>query len=635
MRIQVESVSGAARHLQKGTDAPASVTIVSAEEIRRYGYRTLGELLQSVPGFYRTYDRNYTYAAVRGFGRTGDYNSRILLLLDGHRLNDNIYDQALLGLEFPVDLDLIERVEVIHGPSSSLYGSNAFFAVLDVITRQGAAADGLEASLLGASQRTSGARLTFGKTFPQLGEMLLSASWRDSRGNRRLFFPEFDAPETNHGIAQDADRERLHQWFARLQLGEVTVQGVYGARQKGIPTASFGTVFNDSRERSTDRRGYLDTSYAHRFRKNWDLAARVYLDSYIYDADYPYMYHPQTSNQVILNHDYSNGAWWGEEVQLAKPFLSSHRLTVGSEFRDNFRQKQSNLDLEPFVVYLDSRPSSTVWALYAQDEYAIRKDLLLNASLRHDEDSVFGGTTNPRLGLIYNGHAGTTLKLLYGTAFRAPNAYELYYVNPASGLPNPNLRPETIRTAEIGLEQYVGERLLWNVRVFQSRIAHLINQVDAGGGLLYFQNGGSARTTGVELVSEFRLRSGLGGKFNYTYEHAIDPGSGELLRNAPLHLANANLLAPLLAGKLTAGLDLHVVSSRQTLAGNPADAFVLANLTLLSTDWLPGLELSGTIYNLLDSRYGYPGGEEHAQDILYQDGTTGRFKISYRFGAAR
>src|SRR5947207_1722408 len=110
MKIKVQPVYGASKHLQKVTQAAASVTIITAEEIQSFGYRTLADTLRSVPGFYLTYDRNYSFAAVRGFGRTGDYNERILLLIDGHRMNDVIYDLAYIGTEFPLDVALIERV---------------------------------------------------------------------------------------------------------------------------------------------------------------------------------------------------------------------------------------------------------------------------------------------------------------------------------------------------------------------------------------------------------------------------------------------------------------------------------------------------------------------------------------------
>ena len=128
-------VYSASRYSQPVSQAPASVTIVTHEEIERYGYRTLGDLLRSVPGFYVPYDRLYGYVGVRGFANPGDYNTRVLLLVDGHRVNDSIYQQATLGTEFPVDIDMVERVEVIRGPASSLYGTNAVFGVINVITR--------------------------------------------------------------------------------------------------------------------------------------------------------------------------------------------------------------------------------------------------------------------------------------------------------------------------------------------------------------------------------------------------------------------------------------------------------------------------------------------------------------------
>ncbi len=109
-------VYAASKHLQSVNDAPSSVTIVTAEEIQEYGYRTLADILESVRGFYITYDRYSSYVGVRGFGRLGDWNSRVLLLIDGNRINDVVLGQAALGTEFPLDVDLIQRVEIVRGP---------------------------------------------------------------------------------------------------------------------------------------------------------------------------------------------------------------------------------------------------------------------------------------------------------------------------------------------------------------------------------------------------------------------------------------------------------------------------------------------------------------------------------------
>lgn len=104
------TVTAAAKRPQKLVDAPASAVIITGEELRRYGRRTLGEALQGVAGLYVTQDRDYSYLWTRGFGRPGDFNSRVLLLLNGHRLNDNIYGQAFIGAEFPVDLASVDRI---------------------------------------------------------------------------------------------------------------------------------------------------------------------------------------------------------------------------------------------------------------------------------------------------------------------------------------------------------------------------------------------------------------------------------------------------------------------------------------------------------------------------------------------
>ena len=97
----------------------------------------LGQSELSDLGFHTSYDRNYQYVGTRGFGQLGDLNTRILLLLDGHRINDNIYDAASVGRGLPVDINMIERVEIILGPSSAMYGTSAFFSVVNVITKKG------------------------------------------------------------------------------------------------------------------------------------------------------------------------------------------------------------------------------------------------------------------------------------------------------------------------------------------------------------------------------------------------------------------------------------------------------------------------------------------------------------------
>jgi iron complex outermembrane receptor protein len=223
----------ASRHLEDARKAPSAVSVITSDEIARYGWRTLGEVLGSVRGFYTAYDRNYTYVGVRGFLQSGDYNARILLLINGHRVNENVYDSAMIGTEFPLDLDLIERVEIVRGPSSSMYGTNAELAVVNVITRQpresAIEVAGGTASFLGRTGRLT-------TTVQQHNfSALFSGSLYRSDGPARLFYPEFATPENNNGFAENIDGDRYAQAFADAQWGKLRVQGSTRGVRRSLP----------------------------------------------------------------------------------------------------------------------------------------------------------------------------------------------------------------------------------------------------------------------------------------------------------------------------------------------------------------------------------------------------------------
>ena len=287
MKVEIDSVYGASGYKQKVSDAPASITIITADEISRHGYRTLADILRNVPGFYVTYDRDYDYLGERGFGPPGDYNSRFLLLVDGHRVNDNIFDQAFIGTDFPVDVDLIDRIEVIRGPNSSLYVASALLGVINIVTKPVRDAQGVTVSAELASYGTFKSQLTYGHHFRNGLEMLLSGSYYNSHGQDALYFPEFASPATNYGIAQNADYDEYGHFFADFTYGHFRLEAVYGSREKGVPTGAFGSVFDDTANRSIDTRQYLDLKYDRNFGSDWGVMGRVYIDRYPYsDTSY-------------------------------------------------------------------------------------------------------------------------------------------------------------------------------------------------------------------------------------------------------------------------------------------------------------------------------------------------------------
>jgi outer membrane receptor for ferrienterochelin and colicins len=621
--IQVYSAS---KHLQSASDAPSSVSVVTADEIQRYGYRTLADILRSVRGFYITYDRDYSFVGVRGFGRLGDWNGNVLVLIDGHRINDNILGDAFIGPEFPVDVDLIERVEIIRGPSSSLYGTQAFLAVINVITRKPAQLNGLELSFAPGSFGTYQGRATYGGQYRGVG-ILLSGTFHDSQG-QTLFYPQFDSPATNNGITRNTDYESFQHILATITFRGFTLQGMFSARDKGVPTGYFGSVFNDPRTLNLDNHQYFDLSYQHSLGENWELTARTSYDQARLQAPVVLSTGLPDGSTAVDTYSF-RGNWWDGEAKLSRSLLEKHRITLGTEITKNLRQDQG----DSFANVFTSDPgSSTIWAVYGQDEFTMSHKLTLSAGLRYDHYSNFGGTTNPRLGLIYHVFHPSTLKLLYGTAFRAPEPFEL---SPDFGIfydDNLHLVPEKIRSVEGVVEQELGQQITLSGSVFRNWIRDLISvETNPSDNQLVYENGDKAVITGVEVELDGHLANGLQGRASYSYASVSVPLIDGTLGNSPQQLGKLNLSCPVVQKRLIASLDAQYTSPRLTLAANTVSGFPVFNVTLLGHTLGKHLDLSASVYNIFDKKYYDPGRPRDPEDVIRQDGRNFRVKLTARF----
>ncbi len=626
---EISSVYGASKYKQKITEAPSSVSIVTDDDIKKYGYRTLADILNSVRSFYLTYDRKYTYVGVRGFGRPSDYNSRIQILIDGHRTNDAIYNSAAIGTDFMLDVDLIDQVEIIRGPGSSLYGSNAVFAVVNIITRRGKTLKIGELSGEAGSHDTYKSRVTYGSRYQNGLEIIASGSFYTSR-RQRLYFSEFDPANpladpraANGGYSSNTDYDRSRSFFSKIAFQDFTLSGAYSSRTKGIPTGAFSTDFSDPGNKTTDDYAYLDLRYERVLGPRTDITARLYYDYYEYNGNY--------ISAGVQNKDQAYSQSWGGEMKLNSRFLDNHRIIAGAEYTGNVQQNQMTYDVNPYYLWLDDRRSSRVLAAYLQDEFIIAKNLLtLNAGVRYDNYSTFGDTINPRLALLYTPLPKSIVKLLFGTAFRAPTPFELYYAS-ATNVPNPELKPEKMQTCELIFEQYLGERFRATVSGFYYNIEDLINQVDDGTGRTYFQNIDKARSFGAEFELENKWENGIEGRINYTIQKATNARTNEVLSNSPEHLAKLNVIIPVVRNKLFAGIEQRYTSKRKTEFGDYTRDFYSTNITVYSRQFLKGLELSASVYNLFDTRYSDPASKDFVQHAIMQDGRSFRLKMTYAF----
>lgn len=626
MGLQVATVYGASKFEQKVTDAPSSISIVTSDDIKKFGYRTLADILRSQRSFYITNDRNYQYAGIRGFSRPGDYNTRILLLVDGHRTNDNIYNQVMVGNEFILDVDLIDRVEIIRGPGSSLYGSNAFFGVINVITRRGRDVGGMEVAASAESWDTYSARATFGEKFDNGLEALISATGYRSRG-QSLYFKEFDDPQTNNGWADHNDEDDAPSMFIKAAFKNLSLESAFISRKKEVPTAAWGTVFNNGQDETIDKRWYLDLTYNKMFGNSLDVLARLYYDYYRYDGYYLFDNPPP-----YINRDISIGNWWGTELTLTRRLGSSHLVTVGGEYENNVRQFQENHDRGTGLTYLRDNRRSEVFGLYIQDEIILRENLTLSAGLRYDHYSTFGGSTNPRLALVYTPFPMTVVKALYGQAFRAPNAYELYYNDGnIESKANPSLDPERITNYELVFEKYFSNSLRFAASGFYYRGTDIITAVLDTDDLIVFKNTGTVVGKGLELEVEKTWSNEINLRFSQSFQYVKDEETRKRAVNSPASLSKLNLTVPIVASKLYGGLEAQYVSRRDKLQGGSVPSYWVTNLTLLARNVIKNLELSGSVYNLFDQTVKDPTSSEFRQTELVQDGISFRIKACYRF----
>ncbi len=632
MDLQVKQVFGAADRLQPVTEVPSSVSIVTADEIARYGYRSLADILRGVRGFYVTDDRNYSYVGARGFNRPGDYSTRLLLLVNGHRMNDNVYDQASVGADFGLDAAMFERVEIIRGPASSLYGTNALFAIVNVVTRTGASLNGASFDVDAGTLGTQLVRASVGRRLANGMDFAFSTTYERSGGVEHLYLPAFDVPGGNGGLAQNLDGEQSGQVYGRFNLNNLTVTGVFGRRIKIVPTASFFSLFNehDPAEQTTDRKSSLSAQYVSVLGAA-RLTTEASLDHATYNGVYPYA-GESPQGPVVGFRDGFSGLRWTVNSRLTRPLPGRQMLSVGGEFVDNVTQDQWGRYSFPSIDNFAIDQSSRQGGAYVQDEIKLRSWLLVNGGLRHDRYSRFNRTT-PRGAVIVMPSTDHSIKYLYGQAFRAPNAYELYFFRDASAY----LRPESIATHEWVWEAYLNERVRTAVSTYRYRATQLVDlrivDPDAVGvaNQLGFANDGTIQAAGLELEGEIRLKREAQVLASYTLQDATDaaPG-GQRLTNSPRHMAKLRLSVPVSRNRSFASFEWQYLSARTTLAGRTVDPASVANVTVN----LPigsSLLVTGQIRNLFNARYADPASDEQIADSIEQNGRTARIGIRWSF----
>lgn len=609
----------AAKYSQTASQAPASVTIITSDDILTYGYQTLEDVIMYTRGFYTSNDRNYSYIGTRGFGRPTDYNNRILLLINGHTINDNVYGSAPFGTEMALDLSTVERIEIVRGPGSALYGTGAMFAVVNVITKKGQTIDDLNVSLKAGSYGKVIGSLTYGKEYGNGMDLLISVIDGNING-QDLYYPEYDDPTTNYGKAIGLDQDKYYGLMTTLSYHLLSFQIFGTSREKQVPTGAWDVVFNAGPSKTLDRWGHLEVKYNRPYDINKNILFRSYYNRYYYKGWMPY---------DVIQYDASTGEQIGSELQFSWDVIANNTLIMGTEYQTN--TKVTYKYWSDNETYFDKNKPFDAWALYIQDEYQLTENLCATFGIRHDGYSFGGNSTTPRGALVYRPFNSSALKLLYGESYRKATLYEMYYEDNFSGYKaNLNLKPEKILTDEIVWEQRINKNITGVVSLYHYGMKNLIDQsIDADDSLKQYNNISKVTANGIELECNIRSQSGTEAFINYAHQAAKDSRTKARLTNSPNHLFKTGI-SQAIHYNFYVGGEIAYESERLTVKNTKTNSFALVNLNLRYSPSFreytnlakinDKTEISFKVRNLFNKTYSLPAGLEHQQASIRQDG---------------
>lgn len=508
--VQIDNIIITAKSNSTIDNIAASVNVITSEDIQQSGASNLQDVLKNVAGFSFTANGSSIYGR-KNIGLRGMDSGHILILIDGERTNatDGFIGHSDYQSSY-FDINNIERIEIIKGAGSVLYGSEAIGGVINVITKAGAKESYTQVSLskTGALQRSGG----------NSNSISVGAGGRvnDFYGSFNFNRDGQDLVVNDDGINTDFEDQRNRNLNAALSYNitkdtsvDISIADGYETRDLAKPyydidrkrlSAGFNTVLN-----------------------NWDLALKAYQAK----ADVGYF-----SNSLrSYTHEIEDRVLNAEAQNL---ITNNQFLTIGLEqHRTDYTKNNVS------VLSLDYKAKGTTQnSIYLQDKISFN-DNTLTLGGRYDDNSQFGSGTSLSLGYVHSLGDGLALKTSLGTAYKAPNIKEAdsnYTLAHGSSVyqGNSSLDAETSQTAEIALTRR-DDTSDWSVAVFQTKVKDMIVSYNTGtnyGGtgkpLYTYGNVDEAKVTGLELAYNLDLTDTIRLDTSFTKMHTDDGESGEL-----------------------------------------------------------------------------------------------------------
>ncbi len=668
--LPLREVAAASRNVESVDDAPASVTVITAQELEAFGYPTLLEALRGVRGFAVSYDSTYGNASVRGLGRQNDFSNRLLVLSDGAVLNENILYQPFIHYDGRVDLADVERIEIVRGPGSVLYGTGAVSGVVNLVTRGRDEPTRLDLGISTADDAVARGRASFQLRLGAHTGMWASLAGAHSQG--RTVTLDFDAdgdgePEPNP--ARDFDRFDAWTAAGRLWHESLTLQWFYSWRHVAIPTGAYGSLYDRADNSYDDRRGLVELRFEPKLGQRAQLLGRAYLNTSSFGSDFIYEGVADDGGMEVtfeqLFHEDYEGRWGGVELRGILNAGESLSLSLGGEVARHFTAEmestQSELDGTGTSVLSVAAPY-TVLAGYASFEWRMHPRLRLVAGLRVDRWDLsqdargFTGraltedftSANPRVALVWRASPTDIVKVMAGRAFRAPSTYEYFYHDgfytqaTSDCCSEQPLQPEAVYSAEVEVIHrfdhdwaLIGSAYGLDARAIietvpvpeDVRLAY-----DWPEDIFYYRNSAVAqRVFGGDLEVRREWRGGFMMAAQYGFQSSRYAGSPERnsadflparrVPNQPSHLASFRAVVPIVPSALSGAVRVTFEGPRRIDLDTTleTEAAVVADVVLSGNLVQKGVRWSAGIYNLFDWRYALPA-TPYASSVMPQVG---------------
>lgn len=645
-KIQISIATGSATAIEQ---APATASVITAAEIQAMGARNLDDILEMVPGLHvslSSLSRLDSVYSIRGI-HTG-FNAQVLLLINGEPLQN-----ALQGGR-PTLLRLsaanIERVEVIRGPGSAIYGADAYAGVINVVTRD---TYPVKHARAGIRVGSFDSRELWASTADSWNDWNLSAhfAYQESDGDQEriverdlqtmldeIFGTQVSlAPgalatgyqnlDLRLRAANASTQASLWYWQSRdAQVGAGGAQALdhFGSDDIGLWKLDVGHSLNSANEHWQHS---INASYMrYEIKSHFKLFPSGSLLPIGADGNLDFA----APQGLVLFSEGLIGKPGGVDSDAHVYWVSNYtgfehhrwRIALGYRYQalDNRESKNfgpgildgsegvvdgtlTDVTGTEFIYLPDSR--RRLYYLSVQDEWQFAPRWMLTAGLRHDHYEDVGNTTNPRVALVWATNDRLTTKVLYGSAFRAPSISELGFINNPVSLGNQALEPERIDTYELSFNLRLTEHLQSNLTLFTYRSWDMIEFVpDPDATTSTAQNARDQDAKGFEWEWQWKPSAQLWLTGSYSWQDAKDSDTGATIPDAPGQLFKLSGYWEF-SPKWSANLQALRVADRDRAAGDLRPAvsnYNRVNLSLRRTAVLPDLDMALTLRNLADSK---------------------------------